>query len=405
MKSIWRHLYLDRLKRYLTSPSAIALSGMRRVGKSVLMRQLKDDLEQTEKVVYIDKESLDFDGLRTAKDVIDYVDSASTVGARGEMRYVLIDEVQLIDEWERAVASLNGRDDTRVIISGSNAHLLSGELATRIAGRYLVLPVFPLSLQEFSELHSLLHPPLEDKRELFKLYLRTGGLPGLLHTDLSEELRSQMQRDIFHSIAMRDIIGRHAIRDVRLFEAVMAFIMDTVGSPVSAKKIADFLKKERRSISVDSVLNYLSYMREGYLLYEVPRYDLKGKRLLEVNHKYYLGDIGLRNGLLGYREADISGLLENLVFLELLRRGFTVRVGRMYDYEIDFVAEKERERHYLQVSYLIETPDTLERELRPLRAVDDQWPKTLLSLDEFRPRVFEGIRHHSIIDFLMGAGI
>lgn len=350
--------------------------------------------------MYIDKESLDFDEIRTARDVVHYVESSASGAA---VRYVIIDEVQNIEEWERAVASLNGREDTRVIISGSKSRLLSGELATRIAGRYVQLQVFPLSLAEFSELHGLLHQPIEKRRDLFKLYLRTGGLPGLLHTDLSEELRSQMQRDIFHSIVVRDIMNRHAIRDVRLFEGITAFVMDSIGSPVSAKRISDFLKKERRSLSVDSVLNYLSYMKEGFLLYEVPRYDVKRKKNLEVNSKYYLGDIGMRNGLIGYRETDISGLLENLVYLELLSRGFTVRIGRVGQAEIDFVAERENMRYYLQVSYLLDSAKTLGRELAPLRAVDDEWPKTVLSLDEFRPRSFEGIGHLSLIDFLMGS--
>ncbi len=400
MKIILRPYYMDKLKAFLSARAIIALSGMRRVGKSILLRQLKAELEHTEAVIYIDKESPDYDDIRTAKELLSYVDASS---ADAPMRYVLIDEVQHIEEWERALASLSGMDNTRVVISGSNSQLLSGELATRIAGRYVQLQIFPLSLAEFSRLHSMLHEPMENTRELFKLYLRTGGLPGILHTDLSEDLIVQMQKDVFNSIAVRDIIARHSIRDVRLFEAVMSFVMDTIGSLVSAKRIADFLKKERRSLSVDSVLNYLTYMREGYLLFEVPRYDVKGKKLLEVNSKYYLGDIGLRNGLLGYKDTEVSGLLENLVFLELSRRGYTVRIGRMPDSEIDFIAERKNERIYVQVSYLLESQKTIDRELAALRAVEDAWPKFLFSLDEFQPSVFDGIRHISILDFLMGA--
>ena len=230
-------------------------------------------------------------------------------------------------------------------------------------------------------------------------------MPGLLHTDLSTDVYTQMQKDIFHTIAVKDIISRYNIRDVRLFEDIMHFTMDNIGSLISAKRISDFLKKERRTLSADSVLNYLEYMRDGFLLYRVSRYDIKGKKLLEVLQKYYLGDIGLRNGLVVYRDSDISGLLENLVYLELLRRGFIVRIGTLPDSEVDFIAEKEPHRLYIQVSYLLESASTIDRELSPLKKLEDAWPKVLLSLDEYQPRVFEGIRHISIIDFLMGGEI
>lgn len=222
---------------------------------------------------------------------------------------------------------------------------------------------------------------------------------------MSEEVLTQMQRDIFNTIAVKDIIVRYQIRDVRLFESIMMFVMDNIGRLTSAKRISDFLKKERRSLSVDSVLNYLKYIRDGYLLYAVPRYDIKGKQLMEINEKYYLGDVGLRNGFIGYRGSDISGILENLVYLELLRRGFTVRVGILPDKEVDFIAEKEDLRYYIQVTYLLESSDTLERELSPLRGIKDQWPKILLSMDEFHPSTFEGIRHQSLLEFLMGQEI
>jgi hypothetical protein len=375
---------------------------MRRVGKSVLLRQLRDELIDSGHVIYIDKESLDYDAIEDARDLVHWVEERVV---SGHTSYVIVDEVQLIFGWERAVAALAAKDDTHIIISGSNAQLLSGDLATRIAGRYVTIPVYPLSLKEFSDLYSLLHTPISGVNDLFALYLKTGGLPGLLHTDLSTDVYTQMQKDIFNTIVVRDIMSRHNIRDVRLLQDVLQFSMDNIGSLISAKRISDFLKKERRTLSVDSVLNYLEYMQEGFLLYRVSRYDIKGKKLLEVLQKYYLGDIGLRNGLIGYRKSDISGVLENLVFLELLRRGFTVRIGTLPGSEIDFTAEKESYRVYIQVSYLLESASTIDRELSPLRQIDDAWPKVLLSLDEYQPRVFEGIRHVSLIDFLMGEEI
>ncbi|MFP4564752.1 MAG: ATP-binding protein [Spirochaetia bacterium] len=402
MKRIDRPGYSEKIKSFLTAPVIIVVTGMRRVGKSVLLRQLMDELADSGHVIYIDKESLEYDEIENARDLVRWVEERTVSGPPS---YVIVDEIQLISDWERAAAALASKDDTHLIISGSNAQLLSGDLATRIAGRYVSIPIFPLSLNEFSDLYSLLHIPVSSGKDLFALYLKTGGLPGLLHTDLSTDVYTQMQKDIFNTIVVKDIITRHNIRDVRLLQDVMQFSMDNIGSLFSAKRISDFLKKERRNLSVDSVLNYLEYMREGFLLYRVSRYDIKGKKLLEVLQKYYLGDIGLRNGLVGYRDSDISGLLENLVYLELLRRGFTVRIGTLPDSEVDFIAEKEPHRLYIQVSYLLESASTIDRELAPLKKLEDAWPKLLLSLDEYQPRVFEGIRHISIIDFLMGGEI
>ena len=349
-------------------------------------------------MVYVDKESMEFEAIRSAGDLIEYIESEI---AKGTPRIVIVDEVQQIENWEQAVASLLGSARTQVLISGSNASLLSGELATRIAGRYITFRIFPLDLREFRELYRLRENTDIADEELFELYLHLGGLPGVLHTDLSE-LVNQMLRDVFNTIALRDIVTRHQIRNVRLLEDVVLFVMDNIGSLISAKRISDFLKTQRRSISVDTVLNYLSHLQEAFLCDIVNRYDIKGRRRMEVNNKLYLGDIGLRNGLLGYREHDISGMLENLVYLELRRRDFSVSVGSLGKREIDFVAETESGRFYIQVAYLLETRATLERECTPLSAVDDAYPRILLSMDRMQPRDLNGIRHQRIIDFLLG---
>lgn len=272
-------------------------------------------------VIYIDKESLDFDTIRNARGLINYVDQKSK---KGVSPVLIIDEVQEVQDWERAVAALLGGGNIRILVSGSNASLLSGELATRIAGRYLAFQVFPLNLEEFRDLYEMTGRTEVDEAELFRIYLRLGGLPGILHTDLSEIVVNQMLRDVFNTIALRDVITRHRIRNARLFEDVVMFVMDNIGSLISAKRISDYMKSQKRNISVDTVLNYLSYLHEAFLCEIVNRFDVKGRRRMEVNNKLYLGDIGLRNGLLGYREQDISGILENLVYLELRRRGFSV---------------------------------------------------------------------------------
>ena len=397
---IRRRHYLDRLRQFLDAPVITAVTGLRRVGKSVLLRQFAASVRDERQVVYVDKESFDFDQVRTARDLVDLVESTTR---RGRRRVVIVDEVQQIADWERAVASLNGEARTEVVISGSNAALLSAELATLIAGRYVTLQVFPLTLREFGDLHRRRTGAQRSDSELFRLYLRIGGLPGLLHTDLTDPVIDQMLADMVSTIAIRDVIRRHRIRDVALLEAVARFAVDSVGSLVSAKRIADFLKSQRRSVAVDTVLNYLAHLGDAFLLAPTPRFDLRGRRLLQVNHKYYLGDVGLRNGIVGYRESDVGGVLENLVFLELRRRGYAVTVGVANAHEIDFIAEKRPERWYVQVAYLLESPATVERELAAFAAVRDAYPRVLLSLDPHQPADFQGVKHQSLTDFLRGA--
>ena len=397
---IQRHYYLDQLRQFLDAPVITAVTGLRRVGKSVLLRQFAASVRNERQVIYVDKESFDFDHVRTARNLVDLVESSTW---RGRRRVVIVDEVQQITDWERAVASLNGEARTEVVISGSNAALLSAELATLIAGRYVTLQVFPLTLREFGDLHRRRSGAQRSDSELFRLYLRIGGLPGLLHTDLTDPVIDQMLADMVSTIAIRDVIRRHRIRDVALLEAVARFAVDSVGSLVSAKRIADFLKSQRRSVAVDTVLNYLAHLGDAFLLAPTPRFDLRGRKLLQVNHKYYLGDVGLRNGIVGYRESDVSGVLENLVFLELRRRGYAVTVGVANTHEIDFIAEKRPERWYVQVAYLLESPATVERELAAFAAVRDAYPRVLLSLDPHQPADFQGVKHQSLTDFLRGA--
>ena len=409
MIEIARPHYLTRLRQFLDAPVITAVVGLRRVGKSVLLRQFAASLRGERQVVYVDMESLEFDHVRSARDLTDLVDGATRPG---EPRVVIVDEVQQITGWERAAAALNGQDQTQVVVSGSNAQMLSAELATRIAGRYVTLQVFPLTLAEFEELYRRgagagtgagdgREGP--DETDLLRRYLRLGGLPGLLHTDLSEPVIGPMLTDVVNTIFIRDVIRRHRIRDVALFEAITRFAVDSVGSLVSAKRIADFLKSQRRSAAVDTVLNYLSHLGDAFLLNAVPRQDLRCRKLLQVNRKYYLGDVGLRNGIIGYRESDIGAVLENLVYLELRRRGYRVTVGVAGAREVDFVAESSAGRRYVQVAYLLDSRATIDRELSAFAAAPDAYPRILLTLDPYQPADFAGVSHRSLAAFLRGA--
>lgn len=404
MVFIERSEYLETLLRYTQSPSIVVVTGLRRVGKSVLLRQLVERLGETGTVVYIDKEDLTFDMIRTAGDLTGYVTKRlEHSGTTSRDVWVVVDEVQLIDEWERGVAAIHGRNGVRVVVSGSNATLLAGELASRLAGRYVSLRILPLSFREFGELYAQTQGERLDAAALFQLYRTMGGLPGLLHTDLSEDLVAQMQRDVYNTIALRDIVERHRIRDIAMFEAVTRFAMDNVGNLVSANRISGYMKSSGRHVTVDTVLNYLTFMSEAFILDRVVRFDMRGKRHLEVGFKYYVGDLGLRNGLMGTSRRWIGGDLENLVYHELLRRGYNLSIGTVGEVEIDFVAEKGDERHYIQVAYVMERAETVDREVRSLLAAPGAYPRTIISMDAVPPGGLNGVRHCSAFDFFSGA--
>jgi predicted AAA+ superfamily ATPase len=400
MELIQREHYLDRLLRFASGPSVVAVVGLRRVGKSVLLRQLVERLRRDADVIYVDMEDLDFGDLETATDLNTYVKSKRRTGRR---TYVVIDEVQEIAEWQRAVASLHGRDDTHLVIAGSNAALFSGALATKLAGRYTTLRVLPLSLAEFEELHGLTNSAATSTLESFERFRRIGGLPGILHTDLSPDLVQQMQRDIYSTIALRDIVERHAIRDVATLEAVSRFAMDNVGNLVTAKRISDYMRTHRGSGSPDTVVNYLSYLCDAFVVERVDRYDVIGKRHLQIGSKYYLGDLGLRAGQLGTHDRWIGSDLENLVFHELLRRGYRVSVGTVGDREVDFIAEQPAGIIYVQVCYRIDSESVRDREVASLLDIRSADPKVIVSMDEVEPGGLSGIRHVNAIEFLRGA--
>jgi hypothetical protein len=395
-----RNLYDAHLKPWIGKPLIKVLTGMRRVGKSCLLRQIIGTLAaegmQARDIILIDKDSLDFDGIRDYRQLADYVRGQAAAGHR--RRCLLIDEVQEIDQWEKAINSMFKEGTWDIYLTGSNASLLSSELATLLSGRYVEIPVYPLSLPEFLQFREL---PVTAAAEAFPEYLRHGGFPAIHRYSLSGDTASQYIQSLFATIVLKDIASRHEVRNIPLFENICRFVFDQVGSPFSAKKVADFLKSQRLSISVDTVQRYLGFLTATYALYRVPRFDIKGKRHLEISEKFYVGDIGLRNALLGYRATSIQALLENLVFLELKRRGYSVSVGKLGDAEIDFVASKGDAKQYLQVCYLLASEATAEREFGVLRKLDDNYPKMVLSMDPVEMPGRDGIVWRHIVDFLL----
>ena len=394
-----RKKYLDKITPFIDKPVIKVITGMRRVGKSYFVRQIIQRLKETgasdPNILYIDMESLDFEEITTYKQLNQMVASAFSKVAK--TKYLFVDEIQEILQWEKAITSIANQGDIDIYITGSNAHLFSSELATLLSGRYIEFPIYSLSFHEFRFFSGLSD---EDKSEGFQSYLKFGGLPAIHHFQLEEEIVFQYVSSIYNTILLKDIVKRHQVRNVQLLENISRYVFDNIGNIFSAKKISDYMKSQHLKVSVDTVQNYLRYFLDALIIYKVPRYDLKGKRYLDVHEKYYLADTGMRHAAIGFREADISGLLENLVFLELKRRGYGVCIGKLREKEIDFIATKEKEKIYIQVAYLLASSDILEREFGVLIEVQDNYPKYVVSLDTNFGEDYQGIRRLNLIDFL-----
>ena len=399
---IQRPVYLKRIQAYLDKPIVKVITGMRRVGKSTLLSQVRDGLlargvPETQ-ILSINKDMVAWEAIRDYRD-LEQLARERLFGLPGP-RYLMVDEVQEIEGWEKAINSLLAEGLADIIVTGSNAHLLSAELATLLTGRYIEILVFPLSFAEFVEFRQALKDP-GDRQAWFRQFLRYGGLPGLHVLPLEDDVVFPYLNAILNTILLKDIVKRHAIREVGHLERILSFAFDNCGHLVSARSIAAYFKNQQTRITADTVLSYLSHICDAFLLFRTGRFEIKGRKHLEFLDKYYLGDLGLRHALFGYRDADIGGLLENVVYLELRRRGYQVKVGVLDRAEIDFVAERHGERIYVQVAYLLTGPDTLEREFGNLERIPDNYPKLVLSLDEVGPDQRKGILRKHLADFLL----
>jgi predicted AAA+ superfamily ATPase len=389
---IVRESYLKELERWRGAPVVKVLSGMRRTGKSVLLRQWKDRLDRDHgtpglSLRLIERDSLEWLHLETWEALRDEL-TPWVDGVPGS-KVLLIDEVQLIEGWEKVVNALHKRGDVDIYLTGSNARLLSSDLSTLLSGRWVGIRVLPLSYGETLAIRG----KADHEPEEFDRWLRWGGLPGLHRMPDDRRVLEQTLDSIYATVILHDVVRRHEVRNVPLLERVARFLFDQVGNLVNAKRIADYCKSQRISVGVETIQSYASHLEGAFAVHKVKRWDLKGKRHLEVAEKWYAGDLGIRNALLGRDAmADVGALLENAVFLELLRRGYTVSVGKLGDREIDFVAERAGAREYFQVCYLMADPATAAREFRSLLDVDDNLPKTVLSMDPL-DLSRDGIRH------------
>ncbi|MDD4101421.1 MAG: ATP-binding protein [Kiritimatiellae bacterium] len=400
---IWRDLYWKKISPFLNKPVVKVLTGMRRVGKSYFLREIIGRLAEQgvseSNILFIDKEDLQFDNIRSYAELHNYVTS-KMAKVKGQ-KYLLVDEIQEIEEWERCVASCLKKEDFDIFITGSNAHLLSSELATLISGRYIEFTIYPLS---FSEYQIFRGDQFADRTVEFERYLRYGGLPGLFHLELSDETVFQYLNAIYNTILLKDIVKRYSVRSVGLLESFARYFFDNIGQLMASNNITNFLKSQNIRTYPDTIQNFLSYFTATFLGHSAKRYDIKGKRLFEINDKYFANDLGIRHSVTGYRGGDIGQLLENVVYIELLRRGFSVCVGLQGQREIDFIAMRQGTKLYIQVAYLLESAMTVEREFRPLLEVKDNYPKLVLSMDQkIWGAEYEGVKRMNIVDFLMDA--
>ena len=388
--------YIDRIKPFMQKSVAKVLTGQRRVGKSFLLYQLIEEIlaeEPDANIIYVNLEDFTFSSLQTAEDLHSYIISHSKEKVKN---YIFIDEIQDIPGFEKVIRSLLLNEDNDIYITGSNAKMLSGELATYLSGRYIEFKIYSLSYSEFLEFHGL-----TESETSYELYSRYGGLPYLLNLPLEDETVNEYLKGVYSTIVFRDVVSRYKLRNTLFLEKLIQFLSENIGNLFSAKNISDYLKSQHTTISVNQIQSYTEYLNNAFLIHRVERYDLIGKRVFEIGEKYYFENMGIRNIVIGYRITDKAKILENLVYNHLLYKGYDIKVGYYGDKEIDFIGEKNGEKLYIQVALKIDSDKTAEREFGNLLKIQDNYPKIVVTEDTFSGNSYEGIRHCSIRQFLM----
>jgi predicted AAA+ superfamily ATPase len=397
---IKRDIYLDRIAPFIDKPVIKAITGIRRCGKSTFLKILMNEMERRgispDNIIYINKDSLKFDFIRTYADLQSYV--SEVLDSNKGKKYLFIDEVQEIGQWERAVAGFFTDESADIYITGSNADLLASDLARLLTGRYIEIKMNTLV---FSEFLTFRNKSIAEKDDEFALFMKYGGFPGIHRMEFTDEVISQYISAIYSTILLKDVVTRNQVRDVAMLERIATYLADNIGNITTAKGISNYIKSQQLTCSADTVQNYLHWISQAYMAHRVNRFDIKGKRQLELYDKYFLGDTGFINAILGDKLQDMSGKLENVVYLELITRGYKVHIGKLNDMEIDFIAAKGNKKVYIQVAYLLVNEAVIEREFRVLDSVKDNHPKMVLSMDKHFGSERNGIKWFNLVDFLL----
>lgn len=398
MEYIIRPKYISKIQGFIDKPVIKILTGMRRVGKSTILTIIKNNLladVSEENKVYINFESMEFSHIKEAQDLINYL-LPMTRDSKKKL-YFFFDEIQLVKDWERVINGLRVDVECDIYITGSNSTIISGDLATLLAGRYVEFEIHPFTFDEFLEIFDYTNL---SKEALFEKYIRIGGMPFLKYFDLEEMTSQKYLNDVYNTVLVKDVLNYNRIRDVDLFNRILSFVVQNIGKTFSANSIHRYFKSENREVSVDTILNYLQYCMKAYIIKKVIRYDVTGKKTLKVDEKYYLNDHGFRQAMGFSNMKDIEVVLENIVYIELLSRGYQVEIGRVRDKEVDFIATKGNEKAYYQVTYLMESENTREREFGVYQLISDNYAKYVISMDHIDFSQ-EGILHKNIIEFLL----
>ena len=392
---------MKRIRPFIDTDLIKVITGIRRCGKSVMLDLIKQELEESgidpSRFISINFEDMRYEHLHTARALHDEI--RERAAGVSERLYLFFDEIQEVDGWEKCINSLRVSMDCDIYITGSNARLLSGELATYLGGRYVEFVIYPFSFSEFTELYHQTAPETSVP-QCFQKYLLCGGMPYLSNIRYEEEPSRQYLTDLFNSVQLKDIVRRNSIRDIDLLERVISYITVNVGNTFSAASLVKFFKSEHRTVAAETVMNYIRYCCDAFLFYQIRREDVKGKQLLASNEKYYIADHGIREAVFGGNMRDINLILENIVCMELLRRGYTVTVGKSKNKEIDFICHDRNEKIYIQVTYLLASEETIDREFSVYDSISDNFPKYVVSMDEL-DMSRNGIKHRNIRDFLL----
>ncbi|EIJ70424.1 ATP-binding protein [Pasteurella bettyae] len=397
--------YIQQLKPFINTPLIKVITGIRRSGKSTVMKLLRAELIaqgiSEQQIIHINFESFAFSEFKTAEKLYALIKEKIQAA---DKYYLLLDEIQEVADWEKAVNAFMVDFNVDLYITGSNSHLLSSELSTYLAGRYVEILILTLSYKEFLDFKAgYSQKNSENPTALFNEYLQKGGFPMVHTADYNTETAYKIVQDIYASVILRDTVQRHKIRDVELLERIVKYAFDNIGNTFSGKNVADYFKSQQRKVDINTVYNYLKALESAFILHRVERFDLKGKEILKTQEKFYLGDVSLLYATMGFRTSLIAGILENVVYLELKRRGYQVYIGKHGTQEVDFVAQKQNEKRYIQVAYKLESEQTVQREFSPLQAIADNYPKYVITMDDFWQENIDGIVHQHIGEFLLGS--